>query len=192
MKSFNQFIKSRDKSLYREFSEMARLNTTTHITQMDQDNASRHKAGIVTLINTIEHTLGNDTKDIIPQLRYLAILPDDENFKDVDRNIIEPLHRFSNAFVQHFDKNSLEDQSMMIRSVDQIISELSKSRSFKNDALSRNRTIGRFDDKAYLNALKRFIQDPLEKIEMVLKKHISNMDNQRGQNELNPADMPEM
>ena len=93
MKSFNQFIKSRDKSLYREFSEMARLNTTTHLTQMDQENASRYKAGIVALINAIEHTLGNDTKDSIPQLRYLDLLPNDKGFKDVDRNIIEPLHR---------------------------------------------------------------------------------------------------
>jgi len=192
MKSFNQFIKNRDKSFYKEFSEMARLNTATHIAQMDQENSSRFKAGIVTLINHIEHVLGNDKKDSIPQLRYLALLPNDENFQAVDRNIIEPLHRFSNAFAQHFDKNSPSDQAMMIRAVDDILSELNKGRSYSTDPMARNRSIGRFDDKEYLGALKRFIQDPLEKIEMVLKKHISNMDNQRGENELNPADRPQM
>ena len=192
MKSFNQFIKSRDKSLYREFSEMARLNTDVHISKMDQEDASRFKQNILDLTNLIEHVLGNNENDSIVQLKYLALLPNDINFRIVDRDIIEPLNHFSNAFVQQFDKSSSEDQAMMIRSVTKIIRELYNERHYSTDPMARNQSTGRFDDRNYLGALKRFIQDPLEKIEMVLKNHISSMSNQRGTNELNPADRPKM
>jgi len=173
MKSFNQFIKSRDKSLYREFSEMARLNTDSHLDRNKADSASRVQDSIHYALRTIDELLGDNEKDHHTNLEGLALLHTDhpEKTQWVEQHIIKNLQNDLTRFQKNFASGEDNDKLDIIRGFSLTMQNIKDPRSQYKEGEQGRMAFGRMNDSNYVRALGTLIENPLHQIEKILKDH---------------------
>ena len=171
MKSFNQFIKSRDKSLYREFSEMARLNTDSHLDRNKADSASRVQESIHYALVHIDELLGDNENDHHENIGALALLPSDhpEKTQWVEQHIIKNLKNDLTLFQKNFASGEDNDKLGIIRGFSLTLQNIKDKRALYTEPKYGN--ISRMNDSNYVRALRTHIEEPLHAIEKILKDH---------------------
>ena len=171
MKSFNQFIKSRDKSLYREFSEMARLNTDSHLDRNKADSSSRVQESIHYALKTIDELLGDNKNDHHTNLEMLALLDSDQPEKTqwVEQHIIRNLQNDLTRFQKNFASGEDNDKLDIIRGFALTMQNIKDKRALYTEPKYGN--MSRMNDSNYVRALRTHIEEPLHAIEKILKDH---------------------
>lgn len=200
MKSFNQFIKSRDKSLYREFSEMARVNTQSNMQQVDDDYKEKLISRMKEAIEGID-TLLDDSKN--PNI-YKYNFPtgpydraghpygkDNEPESHGQKYVVEQGRIMRDAILSQWHKIDMEGNMGQLRS---IISYCGVLTTPRNPGVTVNFDGANRLSKDYNVNLERYIKEPLEQIETLLKDELRKMEAKESPQgtPLNPSDRPEM
>ena len=179
MKSFKSYVENRD------LNEMARFNVDTHTSNIDTAESEALVNSMIKARDSIHNLLGSDTLDPAEELGVLALLPEDSNFYQTQREIIEPLRNISLTFTTKFLSLDHKQKMNLLYGLSQIMENFGRRSFFYINTDKVNRvvrssamnlhTASRFGNKEYLKAVQTHIQVPLEKIEEVIKGQLKRM-----------------
>ena len=200
MKSFNQFIKSRDKSLYREFSEMARVNTQSNMQQVDDEDKKKLISTMKEAITKIDDLLDDSHNPNIYKYNFPTGPYDRAGHPYGKDNgpeshgqeyVVEQGRKMRDAILSQWHKIDMEGNMSQLRS---IISYCGVLLTPRNPGVTVNFDGSNRQSKDYNVNLERYIKQPLEQIEVLLQNELRKMEAKESPQgtPLNPADRPEM
>lgn len=200
MKSFNQFIKSRDKSLYREFSEMARVNTQSNMQRVDDEAKEKLISTMKEAIAKIDTLLDDSKNPNIYKYNFPTGPYDREGHPYGKDNgpeshgqeyVVEQGRKMRDAILSQWHKIDMEGNMEQLFA---IISYCGVLTTHRNPGITVNFDGSNRQSKDYNVNLERYIKEPLEQIETLLQDELRKMEAKESPQgtPLNPADRPEM